>query len=127
MVARANTQPTHMSVRGCLVVRVEEARDLANPQKWLGSLRPAVRVTLGDQRRTTNTSGGMNGHAPAFGEEFVFPLQKRMAPATREELLVHAFTHGAGGEPRAGLNSGAFIGSGGPIPLSAPREPDCFF
>ena len=98
--------------RGALVVRVEEARGLKDPPKWMGVLRPAIRITLGDQRRTTNTVGGINGHAPIFGEEFAFPLTKHVAPATREELLVHVFTHGAGGEPRAGLNSGAFIGSG---------------
>ena len=56
--------------------RVEEARDLKEPNAWLGDLRPVVRISVGEQRKSTQTGGGINGHAPTFGEEFVFPLQR---------------------------------------------------
>ena len=100
------------SSRGSIVVRVVEARDLLDPEGWMGDLNPSARISIGDQRRVTATGGGLNGHAPLWGEEFIFPLQRHRAPATREELLVHVFAQGKGDLRTGRGEKGTFIGSG---------------
>jgi len=99
--------------RGSLVVRVVEARGLVDPEGWLGDLNPSARITVGDQRRVTATGGGINGHAPLWGEEFILPLQRNRAPAIRQdELLVHVFAQGKGDLTAKCGEKGTFIGSG---------------